>query len=214
MTATAEYRTAPHASFARLNLPDGLSLPAEHLITNAPVLNDSGHYLPYYQLLTFAPDFQLALTEMSRKTPHYGALETLIAWSIAEALDAIPILSVPFWRTMSLHPAVCEAASLLLDDAYATLHHRLAEELTLFGLAQDPETRFENIFPALWTGPKLTLSGQVHDQIDPLVKTSLLAKIANGDISAETATLRPAQLSRIVDALTHRPGASPKRPRE
>lgn len=199
LDASTEDRAAPR-------FPDGLSPEAARLITAAPTINTQGTYLPYYQLLDFAPDFQRALKDMPRQTDHYGALETLIAWSIAEALDAIPILSVRFWRTLSHHSALCEAASILLHDEYECLHHRLAEELTLFGLAQDLETRFENIFPNLWTG-HYTLSGQVADQIDPLVGTSLLTKIGSGDISAETTGLTPVRLSHVVDTLTARPPA-------
>lgn len=204
MTAAAQSAKRTTAPINQPRGPNSLSPAAINIINNAAHINETGSYLPYYQLLLLAADFERALTTMPRTHTQYGALEILITWSIAEALDAMPILTVRFWRTLSHHPALCEATTNLLHDEYGSLHHRLQEELTLYGLAQDPETRFENLFPTLWNGPRFTMSGQIEDQIDPSVAISLLAKIGSGDIAAETTSLTNTRLGKIIDALTNR----------
>lgn len=176
---------------------------AKWLLNTASQTAQEGGYLPYYRLLDLAPDLDAALASTPRHHNAFADLEHLAAVSIAETLSQIPILTARFWRTLSLHNNICEAASLLLNEEYDCIHHRLDEELTFFGLVQDPETRFENIFPRLWRGPRLTYSGQVQDQIDPNVRASLIAKIACGDITAETTGIRPAQLSQLMTMLDH-----------
>lgn len=202
---------APHRPLLQSDqLPVGLSLSAQQTILDAPRLADENHYLPYYKLLDLAPAFELTLTHISRHSANFPALEYLIAMSIAEALDSIPILSVRFWRALSLCENVCAAASMLLDDSFAPIQFRLQEDLTFFGLAQDPDTRFENIFPNLWTGPKYTMSGQVAEQIEPDIAYSLRVKIGSGVISTETTGLRAKQISNIVDVLTTENNGQPK----
>lgn len=176
---------------------------ARMLANDAARLNENAEFLPYYRLIELAPALQHALKNIARTDRRYDAVESLIAVSIAEALEAIPMLCARFWRVLSQHDLVCDAASCLAHDEYAAIHQRLQEELTFIGLVRDAETQFENLFPNLWLGPKHTLSGQIADQIDPIVRSSLLLKIGTGSITTETTGLLKSQLSRVVDELNN-----------